>query len=157
MKQLAVVTVAWVLITGAGCVTTRDPSGARSQILRLDQEWSQAAQSRDVERVLSYWADDATVLPPGSPAVQGKAAIREFVEKSFETPGFQISWVTIDVIPSIGGDFAYGLGKNRMSFTGADGKPVVVEGKAVTIWRREPSGAWKCVVDMWNDAAPPSK
>jgi hypothetical protein len=37
---------------------------------------------------------------------------------------------------------------------GPDGTPVTVDGKAVTIWRREKDGSWKCVVDIWNDAPP---
>ena len=48
---------------------------------------------------------------------------------------------------------AYATGTNRVAFTGPDGKPVVVEGKAVTVWRRQGDG-WKCVIDIWNDAAP---
>jgi len=34
------------------------------------------------ERILSYWSDDAVVLPPGLPAVVGKAALRQYVEGS---------------------------------------------------------------------------
>src|SRR5207245_1054079 len=65
---------------------------ARSQILRLDAEWSRAAEARDVDRVASFWADDAIVFPPGGPPVVGRPSIREFVVKSFRTPGFRISW-----------------------------------------------------------------
>ena len=84
----------------------------------------------------------------------GKAAIREFVAKSFENPSFRISWKTNDVVVSEGGDFAYGIGTNRVNVTAPDGTPVTIDGKAVTIWRREKDGSWKCVVDIWNDAPP---
>lgn len=121
----------------------------RAEILRLDAEWSEVAGSRDVERILSYWSDDAALLPPGSPPLVGKAAIREYIRGSFEIPGFQISWKTVDVTVSEGGDMAYGVGTNRVSLTGPAGKPVVLEGNAVTVWRRGSAG-WKCVVDIWN-------
>lgn len=137
-----------------GCATAGNPGDVRARILQLDAEWSEAAQTRDVDRVVSYWADDATVLAPGGPAIVGKAAIREFVSKSFENPSFRISWKTNDVVVSEGGDFAYGIGTNRVNVTAPDGTPVTMDGKAVTIWRREPDGSWKCIVDIWNGAAP---
>lgn len=150
MKRLLFLAVAVL----AGCATARTAGDAPARILQLDAEWSEAAQSRDVDRVVSYWADDATVLPPGGPAIVGKAAIREFVAKSFENPSFRISWKTNDVVMSPDGAFAYGLGTNRVNVTAPDGTPVTIDGKAVTIWRREKDGSWKCIVDIWNDAPP---
>ena len=121
----------------------------RAEILRLDAEWSKIAASGDLERILSFWADDATVLPPGSPPLAGKRAIRDYIASSLRTPGFSISWNTTDVVVSASGDLAYGVGVNRVSFSGPDGKPVVIEGNAVTVWRKDPAG-WKCVIDIWN-------
>lgn len=141
----------FLLLAGTGCASAVNPEDVRARILQLDAEWSEAAQTRDVDRIVSYWSDDATVLPPGGPVVMGKAAIREFVAKSFENPSFRISWKTTDVVVSAGGDFAYGIGTNRVNVTAPDGTPVTMDGKAVTIWRREPDGSWKCVVDIWND------
>ena len=144
------------LLALAACHCREGRADARSEILRLDAEWSRAAQRRDVDKVLYYWADDAVVLPPGSPAVVGKTAIRDFVVKSFQAPGFSISWKTTDVAVSEAGDLAYATGTNRVTFRGADGREVSVNGKAVTVWRRD-GARWKCVVDVWNDASPPSQ
>ncbi len=154
MSRFVVPVIVGVLLAHAGCTSTGGRADAPSQILQLDAEWSSAAQARDFERVISFWADDAIVFPPGSPPVVGKAAIREFVEKSFQTPGFDISWKTTTVAVSRSGDIAYTTGTNRVSFRGPDGKQVTVEGKAVAVWRREKEGAWKCVIDIWNDMPP---
>jgi uncharacterized protein (TIGR02246 family) len=134
-----------------GCASAASPTDVSSQILRIDAEWSAAAQGRDIERIVSYWADDAVLFPPGSSRLEGKPAIRAYVAKSFQAPGFGISWKTTDVVVSRSGDLAYATGTNRVSFTGPDGQPVTVEGKAVTVWRREKDGAWKCVIDIWNN------
>ena len=152
MNRFAVRGIVAVLLASTGCASAGRQDDVPSQILRLDEEWSRAAQDRDVDRVLSFWADDAVVFPPGSPAVAGRAAIREFVVKSFQTPGFHISWKTATVGVSRGGDIAYTTGINRVTFDGPDGRQVVVEGKAVAVWRREKNAAWKCVIDIWNDA-----
>jgi uncharacterized protein (TIGR02246 family) len=130
-------------------------SDARDEIRRLDAEWSKAAESRDLEKILSYWSEDASVFPPGSPALVGKAAIRAYIAHSLQIPGFRISWKTNEVSVSESGDLAYGIGTNRVSFDGPDGKPVTVEGKAVTVWRKDAAGVWKCVIDIWNDVSAP--
>ena len=144
------------LLACMGCATAGNTKDAASQILRLDAEWSQAAQGRDVDRVVWFWADDAIVFPPGGPPVVGRPSIREFVVKSFRIPGFRISWNTTNVAVSRSGDLAYATGTNRVTFDGPDGRPVTVDGKAVTVWRREKDGTWKCVIDIWNDVSPSS-
>jgi uncharacterized protein (TIGR02246 family) len=153
MSRFAVPVIAGALLACVGCASAGSEAAVRSQILRLDADWSRVAQDRDVDQALSYWADDAIVFPPGSPAMVGKTAIREFVVKSFQTPGFSISWKTTTVAVSRSGDVAYTTGTNRVTFSAPDGKQVTVEGKAVAVWRRQKDGAWKCVIDIWNDAS----
>ncbi|MEO8190220.1 MAG: DUF4440 domain-containing protein, partial [Acidobacteriota bacterium] len=139
-----------------GCASTGRPEDARSEILRLDAEWSRvAAEGRDVDRAVSFWSDDAVVMAPASAPIVGRAAIREFVAQSFRTSGFHISWKTATVVVARGGDMAYSTGTNRVEVNGADGRPIVIPGKSVAVWRREKGGAWKCVVDIWNDSPGP--
>src|SRR5207248_6733435 len=71
------------------------PTRRSSDLLRRDAEWALAAsEGRDVERILSFWTDDAVVLPPGLPPIIGKAALRQYVETSLQVPGFRITWST---------------------------------------------------------------
>ena len=44
----------------------------------------------------------------------------------------------------------YTVATNRVTVPGIDGALVTVTGKAVTVWRKEPDGAWRCVLDIWN-------
>jgi uncharacterized protein (TIGR02246 family) len=148
---------ALVLVTSAGehveCAESQ--SAAQSEVLARSAAWSAAAQGRDVEKVLAFWSDDAVVMPPGSAPIAGKAAIREYVVKSFQTPGFGISWKAEAVTVSRGGDLAWARESNRVTFTGPDGKPVAIDGKAITVWEKGKDGVWRCVADIWNDDAPP--
>ncbi len=155
MNRLVPAALAASVVACAACASASRPIDVEAEIRRLDAEWSRAAGSRDVERSVSFWSADASVFPPGGPPVEGKAAIREFVTKSFQTPGFSISWKTTTVVVSAGGDMAYTTGSNRVTFAALDGKAVTVDGKAVEVWRRQKDGQWKCVIDIWNDAAPP--
>jgi len=138
------------------CSVLPSTSNAHDEILRIDAEWSRvASEGKDVDRIVSYWADDARVLPPGKPPIVGKSAIRQFVVDSLKTPGFGISWQTTDVVVSGDSRLAYAVGTSRTTVAGPDGKRVVVEGKTVTVWERDAKSLWRCVVDIWNDAPPP--
>jgi ketosteroid isomerase-like protein len=128
----------------------------RARLLHRDAEWALAAsEGRDLERILSFWTDDAIVLPPALPAIIGKAALRQYVQSTLQIPGFRITWSTETAVLSPDGQFAYLLGNNAVTMNGLDGASVTVKGRAVTIWRRGTDGEWRCAVDIWN-AQPPA-
>lgn len=120
-------------------------------LLERDAAWSAAsAAGRDINHVLSFWTDDAVVIPPGLPPMIGKAALRQYVEGSLQIPGFRISWTSKDVSFSPDGKLAYMFSTNLVTMNAPGGQPFTTEGRAVTIWRREPDGTWRCAVDIWN-------
>ena len=123
----------------------------RELLLQRDAAWSAAASAgTDVERILSFWTEDAVVIAPGLPTISGKAALRQYVLESLQIPGFQISWESSDVTLSPDGNMAYLMGRNRVRLNGPDGKPTTSEGPAVTIWRKEQDGEWRYAIDIWN-------
>ena len=87
--------------------------------------------------------------------IEGKAAIREYVEAAQEIPGFAISWEPQSVHVARDGDMAYMIEHNTMTANDSLGNPVTTYGKVVTVWRKDADGNWKNVVDMWNEAPPP--
>jgi ketosteroid isomerase-like protein len=146
-----------VVLCLAGCSTASiDTSSESQKLLRRDAEWSDAASAgKDVERIVSYWSEDAIVIPQGQPVVEGKTAIRAFVRSSLQIPGFSIHWASNKVTFSPDGKLAYMQGVNTMTVPGANGAVVSLAGRGITIWRLEPDGQWRCVVDIWND--PPAR
>ena len=129
-----------------------DPNAERKELLKRDADWAAlASRGADVETIVSYWTDDAIVLPPGQPAIKGRAALREYVLNSLRMPGFSITWKTTDAVLSSDGNLAYLMGDNRITLQGPGGKPVTIVGRAVTIWRKESDGQWRCAIDIWNE------
>jgi ketosteroid isomerase-like protein len=137
----------------AGCSRSSfDPAAEQAKLLKRDAEWASAASAgQDVEKIISYWADDALVLPPGQPVAEGKAAIRAFVTESLKIPGFKIHWVSEKVSFSPDGQLAYMRSVNETTFREPDGKVTTVHGRGLTVWRRDRDGQWRCVVDIWNE------
>jgi ketosteroid isomerase-like protein len=75
-----------------------DRSAEAERLLKRDAEWAALASAgRDIDRILSYWTDDAIVLAPAFAPVIGKTALRGYVENSFRIPGFKINWKSNEV------------------------------------------------------------
>lgn len=137
-----------LLASGAAVGQEKD---ARQLLMETDQAWSQAAsEGKDVEKVVAYWTDDAVIVPSGAPIISGKAAIRNYVKESFATPGFKISWKTMDAAVSTDGTMGYTTAESSFTFPGPDGKLQSQTGRGVAIWRRDSNGQWRCVYDTWN-------
>jgi ketosteroid isomerase-like protein len=124
----------------------------RKRLLERDAEWAALSSSgQDVDRILSFWTDDARVFAPGLPAFSGKVALRSYVEGALAIPGFHITWTTSEASLSPDGQLAYLLSTNAVTIAGPEGQPVTTRGRGVTVWRREADGNWRCAVDIWND------
>jgi ketosteroid isomerase-like protein len=138
----------------AGCATVPDNARDGEALVQLDREWAAVAtQGRDVERIVGFWADDATIFPPNAPAVHGKAAIRDYVQRSLAIPGFQIHWRPAGASLSRDGTLGYTTGENAVTVPGPEGKVITITGRYATVWRRDPGGNWKCVIDIWNSGS----
>ena len=134
-----------------------DRAEASAALLKLDAEWADTAfAGKDAEKTASYWSNDAVIIPPGQPAIEGKAAIRAFVADSFRTPGFRIHWKSEAPVFSPDGKLAYMRSTTTITAPGPIGAPVSSSSRGITVWRRGEDGRWLCVVDIWNDppAAP---
>lgn len=145
------------VLFSAGCSQPPfDAAAEGRKLLQRDAEWAQAAaDGKDIEKILSYWSDDAQVIEPGQSVYRGKAAIRAYVTDSLKTPGFQIHWVSKDPVFSPDGRMAYLPGVDEMTIPGAGGALTTVHMRGVSIWRRDPDGIWRCVVDIANESPPP--
>jgi len=125
---------------------------ARNDLLRRDGEWAAAAGTTEVERIVSYWSDDAVITPPHEAPVAGKPAIRKFVDDSLKVPGFSVRWKPAEAVVSSAGDLGYTTGENVFTFPDATGKAATHPGRYVTVWKKDDAGQWRCVIDFWNEA-----
>lgn len=129
-----------------------DPAAEGTALLQRDAEWASAASAgKGVDKIVSYWSEDAVVLPPGQPALRGRAAIRAYVAESLKIPGFGMHWKSGNVRFPPDGNLAYMDGANEVTVPGTDGKPGTHAGRGITVWRRDADGQWRRVVGIWND------
>jgi ketosteroid isomerase-like protein len=123
-------------------------------IRAADADWVKAAQTRQVEKWIAFYSDDATVLPPNDKAATSKNDIRKAVGDLLGLPDLSITWSPTKVEVSRAGDIAYLYGAYEVSWKDPDGKQAVDRGKNVEIWKKQADGSWKCAVDTWNSDLP---
>lgn len=136
----------------------QEPSARTSDekaIRAADAAWLDAVKAKDLDRIVSFYADDASIFPIAEPIATGKEAIRENWAHMLGIPGLQLVWQITKVAVSRSGDLAYVQSTYEASFENPEGgKPAVERGKAITVWKNY-SGKWKAVVDISNTDAPP--
>lgn len=125
-----------------------EPDAATKALIALDSDWSNAAVARDIDRVASFYADDAAVYPPNAPTVVGRKAAREVWAQMLADPNFKISWKTTSA--GVDNNTGFTAGTYEDSLKDADGKTVTETGKYLCVWRKGSDGKWKAIHDMWN-------
>jgi ketosteroid isomerase-like protein len=45
-------------------------------------------------------------------------------------------------------------GTDQMTVPGADGKPMTIHLRGLSVWRLEPDGKWRCVAEVSNEVPP---
>jgi ketosteroid isomerase-like protein len=143
--------VCLLLGLGTSCQENKiDQKAEGEALMELSREWSKAAESRDIEKILAYWDDNALIISAGEPEIKGKQSIREMVEGSFQDSSFSISWEPESVEISASGDMGYLLEKSTLSFMDSMGNANTQTFRSVTIWKKQADGSWKNVVDIMS-------
>jgi uncharacterized protein (TIGR02246 family) len=148
MKRTISMLLSFFVVFGSCNQEVVDKKAEEEKIMQLSKEWSAAAVAGDVEKTLSYWAEDAVLIAPHEPLLSGKQAIRQMVQQMFSSPGFKISWQPQTVHVSESGDMAYLIEDSQVTYPDSTGKLHIVNNKSVTIWRKQSDGTWKNVVDI---------
>ena len=153
MKKFIV--IAFIIVTFISCNQKEvDTKSEGEKLMQTSREWSQVAASRNADSILSYWTDDAIVLSAGEADLKGKNSIRQMIEGSFKNPNFKISWEPKSAEISKSGDLGYLLETTKMTTTDSLGKASVQNFNAVTIWKKQADGSWKCAVDVLSPSTP---
>jgi ketosteroid isomerase-like protein len=142
------------LLTACQRTTNLARSADEASLKNLDAEWSKAAGARDVDKTASYYSDDALILPPNIPTINGKQGARAMWQGMFSVPGFGGGWKASKVEVARSGELAYVTGTYELSETDAKGKPMTDKGKYLEVWKKQGDGTWKCVIDMFNSDLP---
>ena len=135
---------------------TTDAAAVAEAIDAIWREYEASLLAGDVDRWIAQWMEDGVQMPPNMPPRVGKetifAAVSGFLSQ-YEYTDFVIDNEDAEV----NGDLAFARGTYAASFAAkAGGDPVGVEGKYMTILRRQADGSWKIYRDIFNSNVPPA-
>lgn len=119
-------------------------------IRETSAEWAKAAAAKDLEKTLSFYADEGMMFPPNAPVVVGGEARRKMWTTMLSPADLVFSNAAAKIEASRAGDIAYETGTFEQSYKDAAGKPVKATGKYVVVWRKYPDGKWKAIIDIFN-------
>lgn len=99
----------------------------------------------------TLYTENASVMPPNGGIVEGRAAIRAWLQQFPPVAEFTLTEVEVDGR----GDLAYVRGTYTLTMTDASGKPGAPDhGKYLEVRRRQTDGKWLIVVDIFNSDGP---
>jgi len=131
-------------------VTLTFAAGADEKAVRdADEQWSKVAAAKDLDKTVSFYADNAVVLPPNQAAVTTKDGIRNLWKAFFDSLT-EISWKTSRVEMAKSGDMGYLIGTYELTMK--DGSKD--KGKYCEVWKKQADGKWKVSTDMFSSDLP---
>ena len=129
----------------AGWLSEEDLAAIRA----ADEAWIQAFRANDDAALAALYSEDAVIMPPNGPAVEGRAAIQAYYEGVNATE-FTESIIEIDGCHGV----AYIRGTSSTVSIGEDGEQVTESDKWLGILRRQADGSWLFTIEIWNSVLP---
>ncbi|OGK85772.1 MAG: hypothetical protein A2X52_00050 [Candidatus Rokubacteria bacterium GWC2_70_16] len=102
--------------------------------------------------VAAFYAPDAVLMPPNQPPLEGGENIRLALQGMMDAGVTSLKLETIATGSS--GDLAWERARYTLSMTPPGGAPVQDVGKSLVVYRRQPSGQWRALVDMYSSDQP---
>jgi ketosteroid isomerase-like protein len=129
------------------------PAASNETLMQVDQQFAKMAADSGIGQAFAFFAaDSAAMLRRGSAPIVGRDAIRELYT---DTTGAVLRWAPYFADIAASGDLGYTLGKSQFIYKDSTGAEKTSHGYYVTIWKRQPDGSWKYVLDTGVSAPPP--
>lgn len=149
--------VAGLLLALSACSDTPtavDTSAADQKAIRDGETaWAADWASRNVDKIAAHYADNASLMAPDLPIMQGKEAIRNGLTQLLSDPNAMLNFTPATV--EVSKDLGYTQGTYTMTMTNPKTKKVETEkGKYVTVYKKQADGSWKAIEDINNADSP---
>ena len=145
-----------IALTAACTRTVPDTRGADIKAVKgVEAAWVKDIATKDADKFASYYSDDASLLMPNAPIVNGRENIRAALKPMLADPNFALTFQSTRAEGSKGGDFVYTVGTYSMTVSSPKDKTTVADkGKYLTVFKKQPDGNWKAVADMISSDMP---
>lgn len=133
-------------------LTDTTASPGKMLLFNLEAQFARDVASRGGAAFAQWCAPDAVMLGNGAAPVVGRVAIEK--SANWSPAAYQLTWTPTDAMMGPSGDMGYTWGHYEGRSKDANGNPVLTSGRYMTIWRKEPDGSWKFVLDAGANEPP---
>jgi len=123
--------------------------GDEAALRDLPKHLAAAETEANVDKILAYFTDDAILMDPGIPPLNGAQAIRSFWQDPFQNTRLDVSEIAQEV--QIAGPWAYIRMSARVTLTSkAEGNSQNLTGKGIWIAKQQRDASWKLIRTAFN-------
>lgn len=123
-----------------------DKAKLKAEVAAMEDAFCAMAKEKGLLAAFQHFAaPDVTFIDTDPRQWQGAAAVLQRIGP--DQPGTNLTWSAYYTDVSADGTLGYNYGRYEMRRTAPDGKESVHTGWFLTIWKRQPDGSWKYVMD----------
>jgi ketosteroid isomerase-like protein len=117
---------------------------------QIDAAWLRS----DADGITRHLADNAVLLPPQGPRLEGREQINAWLRGLFaQCTMTELAMPERDL--TVSGDLAFERSLYQWTLSPKDGGEVIRdEANWVGIWQRDPNGVWSEICGIWNSTLP---
>jgi len=134
-----------------GCASPEQQT-TESDISAINNIWKEYEASINAGNAVqwaSLWTDDGIQMPQGTVPIRGRQSIEKAVADSLNRFSNEQDITILET--EIGGDWAFSRGTWISTLTPKEtGQSYLIDGKFMTIFRRQRNGDWKIYRDIFN-------
>jgi ketosteroid isomerase-like protein len=145
MKKLLLV---FSLLLGAISLSAApDKVQLKKELAAMEDAFCAMAKEKGLLAAFTHFAaPDVSFLDIDPRKWRGYEAVRERMGP--DQPGVSVTWSAYFTDVSDDGTLGYNYGRYEWREPGKDGKEIVATGWFLTIWKRQPDGTWRYVMDQ---------
>jgi ketosteroid isomerase-like protein len=122
-------------------------------LAKIREAWVQDLRTKQLEPILKFYAQDAVFLQPTGDRITGSAALRTLFQNIMATFNSDLTLHSQNLETS--GDLAYDSGDFQENLTNiATGAKITSKGSYIVILKRQPSGSWQIVQQVFTGTPP---
>lgn|ERR1035438_9029365 len=158
---LTIVSVIVLFALATGCDTAAKAPGTHDADIKAMTtdvlRWKSDFNTKDLDKLLSHYADDTVVVVPGMPVAKNAEARRAVIKEMISDPALNMTALDcprVEVAQS--GDYGYAQCTYAMTVTDpVTKKPMNDRGSVVEVYKKQPDGSWKSISDIAASEVPP--
>lgn len=146
MKSRLVVVLCTVCSVFISAHAEANKEKLKVEVAALEDAFCAMAQKKGLNAAFSHFAaPDVAFIDTDPRQWRGPAAVQQ--RMGHDRPGVSLTWSAYFTDVSDDGTLGYNYGRYESRGPGPDGKETVRGGWFLSIWKRQPDGSWKYVMD----------